>query len=116
MNENPYSAPTASTAVEHELQRIPLRIVAARGAKGGALIGMGIFGVLSVLVVVVVLVVAIRAEMRVDGGFRIAIERLADGKSILEMTGTFLAGLTVFGGWGAIIGTIARTLSEWSRQ
>jgi hypothetical protein len=116
MDENPYSPPAASTAVESALERISLRTAAARGAKDGALIGMGIFGVMSLLFIIVILVFATLAERRVEGGFQRAIEKITEGTSSLEMIGNGLGGLTVFAAWGGIIGAIAKTLSVWSRR
>jgi hypothetical protein len=62
------------------------------------------------------LVYGVLAERRVEGGFRLAIDKMTEGKSLLEMIGSVLGGLAVFAAWGAIIGAIAKTLSVWSRR
>ena len=62
------------------------------------------------------LVYGVLAERRMEGGFRLAIDKMTDGKSLWEMVGSGVAGLAVFAAWGGIIGAIAKTLSVWSRR
>jgi hypothetical protein len=114
MDDNPYRAPNSSTTADSP--PMSLRRAAIRGAKIGGFTGMLLVAVGGVIAGGVVLFIAIRLEMRAQGGFMYAIERLTEGKSFLEVIGGFLAALAVFAGWGAAIGAIALTLSVWSRH
>jgi hypothetical protein len=116
MDENPYSAPAVKSSVENQTSSISYRRAALRGAKVGGLIGVGIFVAGGMLGGGVLLFLAIRAETRVQGGFMLTVQRLTEGKSLLEIVGGSMAALAVFGGWGAALGSIAKTLSVWSRR
>ena len=112
MDDNPYRAPcSASTG---DSPPMSLGSAAIRGAKVGAFVGMFVVAIGGIVSGGGLLFMAIRLEMRAQGGFMYAIERLTEQRSFLEMIGGFLAALAVFAVWGAAIGAIAQTLSVWS--
>lgn len=116
MDENPYSPPAATSLAENQTSSISYRRAAMWGAKIGGLVGMAIVVAAGILGGGVLLFLAIRVEARMQGGFMLAVERLTEGKSLLEIVGGSVAALAVFGGWGAILGAVAKTLSVWSRR
>ena len=116
MDQNPYNAPSAISSPDIKSSTMSLRNAALRGAKLGALIGTSFVAVGGIIAGGVVLFFAVRLEMRAEGGFMYAVERLTEKKPVFEIIGGFAAALAVFAGWGAVIGAIALTLSAWSRR